>query len=189
MGGWVGGCRAQRCEAVAAVLNPGALSHSAPALRIVLTPATAATPSSGAQARSLHCAGRSFVLIGALPPAGAVSKIGNWGLNWSSGRGQPESVLRFGGSGNDALVYEFGSTKCPPPGPPPGKDFAGDIKCLNQTWWRNLLGFANASNARIVFGARQLWHRFEPYLFFWFNCVSRACLSYTTNDTTPRRAA
>lgn len=72
-----------------------------------------------------------------------------------TGRGQPFSLLRFGGSGNDALVYEFGSTKCPPPGPPPGKDFAGDIKCLNQTWWRNLLGFANASNARIVFGVSE----------------------------------
>jgi len=129
------------------------------------------------------------VLIGALPPAGAVSKIGNWGLNWSSGRGQPFSVLRFGGSGNDALVYEFGGTKCPPPGPPPGKDFAGDIKCLNQTWWRNLLGFANASNARIVFGARQLCHRFEPYPILLVYCVTRACLSHTTNDTTPRRAA
>ena len=64
------------------------------------------------------------------------------------------SLLRFGGSGNDALMYEFGDTKCPKPSTP-GKHFEGDIKCLNQTWWRNLLGFANASNARIIFGVSE----------------------------------
>jgi hypothetical protein len=65
------------------------------------------------------------------------------------------SLLRFGGSGNDALLYEFGDTKCPKPPATPGKHFAGDIKCLNQTWWRNLLGFTNASNARIIFGVSE----------------------------------
>jgi hypothetical protein len=69
----------------------------------------------------------------------------------AAGRSQKFSLLRFGGSGNDALLYEFGGTKCPAP-TVPGKHFLGDIKCLNRTWWSNLLGFTNASNARIIFG-------------------------------------
>lgn len=53
-------------------------------------------------------------------------------------------MLRFGGSGNDVLVYEFGSTKCPEP--------ASNRNCLNETTWRNLLEFTRAANARIIFG-------------------------------------
>ena len=59
---------------------------------------------------------------------------------------QPDrfSVLRFGGSGNDYLTYEFGNTKCPPQGE--------YTECMNQTWWTNLLEFTKASNAKILFG-------------------------------------
>lgn len=60
---------------------------------------------------------------------------------------QAHSLLRFGGSGNDVLVYEFGSTICPS-----GPHWEADHKCLNQTTWRNLLEFTRAANARIIFG-------------------------------------
>jgi hypothetical protein len=60
---------------------------------------------------------------------------------------QAHSVLRFGGSGNDVLVYEFGSTTCPSE-----PHWEAEHKCLNETTWRNLLEFTRAANARIIFG-------------------------------------
>ena len=54
------------------------------------------------------------------------------------------SILRFGGSGNDYLTYEFGGAACPPQG-----DYT---ECMNQTQWESLLEFTKASNAKMVFG-------------------------------------
>ena len=69
---------------------------------------------------------------------------------------QAHSLVRFGGSGNDMLTYEFGQTECPPPRPgPPPAHWEDDRRCLNQTTWKNLLGFVRASNARIIFGISQ----------------------------------
>ena len=49
-------------------------------------------------------------------------------------------LLRFGGSGNDGLVYAFGNTTC------------GSSPCLNQSWFDNLMGFASAAKAPLIFG-------------------------------------
>ena len=54
------------------------------------------------------------------------------------------SIVRFGGSGNDYLYYEFGGYKCPP---------TSEYKqCLNQTMWTDLLSFTAASSARMILG-------------------------------------
>jgi hypothetical protein len=54
------------------------------------------------------------------------------------------SLLRFGGSGNDYLTYEFNGTKCPP---------QSEYKeCMNQTLWGHLLDFTEAANAKMIFG-------------------------------------
>ena len=49
-------------------------------------------------------------------------------------------LLRFGGTGNDGLVYAFGNTTC------------GHDPCLNQSWFDNLMGFAKDAGAPVVFG-------------------------------------
>jgi len=54
------------------------------------------------------------------------------------------SLLRFGGSGNDYLTYEFNGTTCPPQ--------EATKECLNITWWSNLLDFTEAASARMIFG-------------------------------------
>jgi heparanase 1 len=54
------------------------------------------------------------------------------------------SLLRFGGSGNDYLTYEFGKTRCPPP--------STYKQCLNETTWRDLLSFTAAAKAKMIFG-------------------------------------
>ena len=54
------------------------------------------------------------------------------------------SLLRFGGSGNDYLTYEFGNTRCPPT--------SATKQCLNETTWRDLLSFTAAAKAKMVFG-------------------------------------
>jgi len=54
------------------------------------------------------------------------------------------SLLRFGGTGNDYLTYEFGGTPCPPP--------AETKMCLNQTQLRDLFSFARAAHSKIIFG-------------------------------------
>ena len=54
------------------------------------------------------------------------------------------SVLRFGGTGNDYLTYEFGGTKCPP---------KSEYKqCLNESTWRGLLSFTEMAQAKIIVG-------------------------------------
>ena len=59
--------------------------------------------------------------------------------------------LRFGGSGNDGLVYGVGNvTKCPEP-----KTLSGDknkTHCLNETHFRDFMRFSKASTARLIFG-------------------------------------
>jgi hypothetical protein len=49
-------------------------------------------------------------------------------------------LLRFGGTGNDYLTYAFGNTTC------------GSSPCLNQSWFDNLMNFANDAGAPVVFG-------------------------------------
>eukprot|EP00045_Choanoeca_perplexa_P003552 m.31844 g.31844 ORF g.31844 m.31844 type:complete len:570 (+) comp12107_c0_seq1:2-1711(+) len=50
-------------------------------------------------------------------------------------------LLRFGGTGNDDLVYAFGNTTC-----------GNSPTCLNQSWFDNLMDFANEANAPVIFG-------------------------------------
>jgi heparanase 1 len=54
------------------------------------------------------------------------------------------SLLRFGGTGNDYLTYEFGATKCQP--------LTETQECLNETTWTSLLSFADKASARMIFG-------------------------------------
>eukprot|EP00755_Sulcionema_specki_P016788 Sspe_Gene.62840::Locus_35575_Transcript_2_3_Confidence_0.400_Length_1766::g.62840::m.62840/K07964/HPSE; heparanase len=54
------------------------------------------------------------------------------------------AFLRFGGSGNDYLTYAVYGTPCPV--------WTPTTECLNQTWLGNLLDFARASRADIIFG-------------------------------------
>ena len=54
------------------------------------------------------------------------------------------SLLRFGGSGNDYLRYEFGGVQCPPR--------TKYTECMNQSSWTDLLGFADAADARVIVG-------------------------------------
>ena len=54
------------------------------------------------------------------------------------------SLLRFGGSGNDYLRYEFGGVQCPPR--------TKYTECMNQSSWTDLLGFADAADARMIVG-------------------------------------
>ena len=56
-----------------------------------------------------------------------------------------ESIIRFGGSGNDYVVYEFGTTKCP-------KILSTYKQCINQTIWTDFLDFVTHSNAKFIFG-------------------------------------
>ena len=56
------------------------------------------------------------------------------------------SMLRFGGTGNDYLIYcGFGATKFPllP---------SEANRCLNQTMWSDFLSFVHAANAKLIFG-------------------------------------
>ena len=50
----------------------------------------------------------------------------------------------FGGSGNDYLRYEFGGVQCPPR--------TKYTECMNQSSWTDLLGFADAADARMIVG-------------------------------------
>ena len=65
--------------------------------------------------------------------------------------------MRFGGGGNDDLQYAVGQARCPPPqshAVAPRDVGVGKQPphCLNQTWFDHLMGFAQASKARLVFG-------------------------------------
>ena len=55
------------------------------------------------------------------------------------------SIVRFGGSGNDYVKYEFGDTKCNFP-------LSMYQQCLNQTTWVDFLDFMQHSNAKFIFG-------------------------------------
>ena len=59
------------------------------------------------------------------------------------GRQSQPGVLRFGGTGNDDLVY------CLPGGP---SDPGRDAMCLNETWFLNLVEFSQESGAQLLFG-------------------------------------
>ena len=51
--------------------------------------------------------------------------------------------LRFGGGGNDGLVYGVGNvSSCSP----------GAKRCLNETHFRDFMAFARASTAKLIFG-------------------------------------
>eukprot|EP00937_MAST-01D_sp_MAST-1D-sp2_P002139 g2139.t1 len=62
-------------------------------------------------------------------------------------RGLPGGVLRFGGSGNDALWYGdgIGDSTC-------AEAAARQFNCLNATMLDGLLALAEAASARLVFG-------------------------------------
>eukprot|EP00730_Choanoeca_flexa_P019632 TRINITY_DN9598_c0_g1_i2.p1 TRINITY_DN9598_c0_g1~~TRINITY_DN9598_c0_g1_i2.p1 ORF type:complete len:595 (+),score=113.64 TRINITY_DN9598_c0_g1_i2:94-1785(+) len=49
-------------------------------------------------------------------------------------------LLRFGGTGNDDLVYAFGNSSC------------RTGTCLNASWFDNLMDFASAADTPVVFG-------------------------------------
>ena len=68
--------------------------------------------------------------------ASALGQANNAGFSW----------LRFGGSGNDYLTYGgFGKTECPAQ----TSDYS---QCMNRSTWVDLLTFADASDAKIIFG-------------------------------------
>jgi hypothetical protein len=50
-------------------------------------------------------------------------------------------LLRFGGTGNDFLIYGFGNTTCD-----------ASQTCLNQTWFRNLMDLARDAGVPVIFG-------------------------------------
>ena len=52
------------------------------------------------------------------------------------------SLLRFGGSGNDYLTYQFGGQACPTP--------SEYKQCLNETHWAALLSFTQHAKAKVV---------------------------------------
>ena len=55
-------------------------------------------------------------------------------------------LIRFGGTGNDALYYGLGSAPpCRPTDP-------GRYECLNSTWWDALQGLSAASSTPLIFG-------------------------------------
>ena len=63
-------------------------------------------------------------------------------LHYLAGASTP-GYMRFGGGGNDGFRYAVGANRRP--------CNVGE-HCLNDTWFDNLMGFANASGARLVFG-------------------------------------
>jgi hypothetical protein len=79
--------------------------------------------------------------------------------NWSNpnllaaAKGLAPSKLRFGGSGNDALVYGLtpGSPECADV--PPQTDCAYTTPgCLNASHWNDLYAFAEGSGTEFIFG-------------------------------------
>ena len=76
-----------------------------------------------------------------LPLGGRAARLASaLGRNQAAGH----SLLRFGGSGNDYLRYEFGGVQCPPR--------TKYTECMNQSSWTDLLGFADAADARMIVG-------------------------------------
>ena len=67
----------------------------------------------------------------------------------SLGRQSLPGYLRFGGSGNDGLNYALDMLDATGAG---NTCVKGASRCLNRTWFDNLMGFAKASHAPIVFG-------------------------------------
>lgn len=92
------------------------------------------------------------------------------------------SLLRFGGTGNDYLTYEFGGTPCPP--------LSEFKQCMNQTIWRNLLSFAQAAKAKIIFGlsmnteldASRNKVRADPFPFPWDPKNAKQILQWTIDQ-------
>eukprot|EP00756_Hemistasia_phaeocysticola_P045208 Hpha_TRINITY_DN18971_c0_g1::TRINITY_DN18971_c0_g1_i1::g.17651::m.17651/K07964/HPSE; heparanase len=85
------------------------------------------------------------------------TNFSNPNLVWAA-RGLSPSVLRFGGSGNDNLVYGLtpGSPQCAgiTPAPPPqhpGCDYVTP-GCLNATHWNSLYNLAKESSTEFLFG-------------------------------------
>jgi len=74
----------------------------------------------------------------------------------AAARGLRPSKLRFGGSGNDNLVYGLteGSPECSEIPKPVTCESPGYVNpgCLNSTHWQNLYDFGNASEADFIFG-------------------------------------
>eukprot|EP01051_Picozoa_sp_SAG22_P013830 SAG22_NODE_1598_length_4032_cov_1.979405_3_plen_644_part_00 len=76
----------------------------------------------------------------------------------AAAKGLAPSKLRFGGSGNDALVYGLspGSPECKgiPPQPAGGEAGCGYITpgCLNASHWDSLHAFGEASSSEFIFG-------------------------------------
>ena len=86
------------------------------------------------------------------------------------------SVMRFGGSGNDFLVYDSPDQPCPSPmpAPPSPKEYGEQDHCLNVTHWDNLASFAAAGGAKMLFGAS--YH------------MNAACAARAARDMQPSRA-
>ena len=99
----------------------------------------------------------------------------------AAGQAAGWSLLRFGGSGNDYLTYAFGSTECPQPE-------SEHKRCLNETQWRSLLGFAEAAEARIIFGISmntgEDMRRMagDPFPYPWDPCNAREILRWTISQ-------
>ena len=55
-------------------------------------------------------------------------------------------LIRFGGTGNDALYYGLGGA------PPCGPTIDGKYECLNETLWDGLQALSAASSAPLIFG-------------------------------------
>ena len=76
----------------------------------------------------------------------------------AAAKGLAPSLLRFGGSGNDALTYGLspGSPECKDIAPQPAGGEAGcgytTAGCLNATHWNALYSFGQQAGAEIVFG-------------------------------------
>jgi heparanase 1 len=68
------------------------------------------------------------------------------------GKGSLPGYLRFGGAGNDGLNYPLNITAGDGTCGPPPKSYKGHFRCMNRTWFDNLMNFASDSTAKIVFG-------------------------------------
>ena len=87
------------------------------------------------------------------------------------------ALLRFGGSGNDYLTYNFGGASCPPTDP----HATSQLKtCLNESSWRDLLSFTEKSSAKMIFGlSMNTSEDMNSFPFPWDPLNAKAILEWT----------